>query len=440
MDASPAQRIAQLTGQARADARAIFDAAVAAVEPRAAVRAHLMRAGDALVVDGARIALAGRVVALGMGKASAAMAQEVEAILGDRLAGGVVVTKYGHGAPLARLRLLEAGHPLPDDAGVAASAELERAVAGLSDRDLVVVCLSGGASALMPAPRPPLTLADKQAVSRLLLGCGADIAAMNTVRKKLSRLKGGGLARACQPASVLTLAISDVLGDDWSVIGSGPTSPDPSTFADARAVVERFGIADRLPPAAAQLLARGCAGEIPDTPKDGDACFARATRCMLASNRQALDAAEAAARACGYRVERLAEPLRGEAQAAAAAFAERLLALGRAGGRSCLIAGGETTVTLGERHGRGGRNQEFALTCALAMAKADLERAGCSDGSPCSRAAPTAMTGPPMPRAAWSTAGRSRARSARSMTMPRPRGPSRATTPIRCSPRRAISS
>ncbi len=353
----------------RDHARAIFAAGVAAVEPRAAVLAHCRVDGEALIAGEARMPLGGRVVVVGAGKASAAMARGVEEVLGARISGGVIVTKHGHAVPLARMRLLEAGHPVPDAAGEHAAAEIERAVSGLTERDLVVVCLSGGASALMPAPRAGLTLADEQAVSSLLLASGADIAQMNTVRKKLSRLKGGGLARACAPASVLTLAISDVAGDDWGVIGSGPTTADGSTFADALAVCLRFDLLARLPPAVAGLIERGAAGLEPDALKPTDPCFARARRVMLASNRQAIEAAAAAARALGYEAVIASTRLVGEAAAASAAFTAEAgsISTGTGAGRVCLIAGGETTVTLGARPGMGGRNQEFALAAACAL-------------------------------------------------------------------------
>jgi hydroxypyruvate reductase len=343
----------------RADARSIFDAALAAVEPRAATRrwleANLQRAD-------------GRIIVVGAGKASAAMAQGVEDALGDRVAGGVIVTKYEHALPLKRIRLMESAHPVPDAAGERGASAIEQAVSGLSERDLVIACVSGGASALIPAPREGLALADKQEVSRLLLASGADIAAVNTVRKKLSRLKGGQLARACAPARVLTLAISDVVGDDWSVIGSGPTSPDPSTFADALGVCLRYGILEKLPPAARGMIERGAAGLEDDTPKPGDPLFARVSNVLLASNRQALDAAEARAGALGYEVVRELAPLTGEARQRGEAFAELLATMKSVGRPTCLLAGGETTVTLGPTPGRGGRNQEFALAAALEFA------------------------------------------------------------------------
>lgn len=357
---------------ARQILRSCFAAAVAAVEPAAAVRAHLRRDGARLCVGSWTHDLApdARVVVVGAGKASAAMAHAVEDILGDRISGGVVVVKHDHTAPLTHVRQLEAAHPVPDANGEAGACAIEAALDGLSARDLVIACWSGGASALLPAPRAGLTLADKQAVTRLLLASGGEIAALNAVRKHLSRLKGGQLARRAQPATVMCLAVSDVIGDDLATIGSGPFIADPSTFADVDAAVRRLGIAERLPPAVARLIVEGCAGIATETPKPGDPCFARVHHHLVASNALALQAAADAARAAGYRPVVWGQPLTGEARAAGATFASAALHHLMRGERVCLIAGGETTVTLGDDHGRGGRNQEFALAAAGVLAAA----------------------------------------------------------------------
>ena len=326
-----------------------FRSAIAAVEPAAAVRSALMLRGDWLQCGHWRHQLRGRIVVIGAGKASAPMAQAVEELLGNRIERGCVVVKYGHAADLARVRLLEAGHPVPDAAGEIATREIERAVHGLAAHDLVICCLSGGASALLPAPRPPLTLGDKQETTRKLLAAGVDIHAVNTVRKHLSRLKGGRLALACAPAAVLTLAISDVSDDDLAVIGSGPTAPDPSTDADAMAIIRKCLPLDAIPPAVLAALAK----PEPWTPKPGDHRLERVHHQIVASNRLAL--------AVAARDAVLAEPLHGEARLAAERFC---LHASRLPPGTCLAAGGETTVTLGEAPGLGGRNQEFALACA----------------------------------------------------------------------------
>lgn len=387
-----------------------FAAGVAAVEPAAAVRRHLVREGDALVLGAERLALADvdRVVVIGAGKASAPMAQAVEELLGTRVRGGVVVVKHGHGVPLRAVRLHEAAHPVPDAAGEAGARALETAVAGLGPRDLVLAVISGGASALMPAPRAGLTLADLQAVTRLLLASGAPIADMNAVRKHVSRLAGGQLARRVAPARLWTLVLSDVVGDDLAAIASGPTVPDPTTFADVAAIVGRHGFADRLPPAVAALLARGVRGEEPETAKPGEACFARACTAIVGSNRLALTAAAEAARVLGVEPVVIDAPLTGEARTAAAAFCRRALTIAAGAGRPrLLLAGGEVTVTLGERPGRGGRAQEFALAAALALSgnagisvlaagsdgsDGPTDAAGAfADGATCARAAARAL-------------------------------------------------
>ncbi len=338
-----------------------FQAAIAAVEPAAAVRAVLRREGEWLHCGTWRQRLpervSGRVVVIGSGKASAPMAQAVEAILGERITGGCVVVKYGHTAALERIPLREAGHPVPDTAGEAGAQAVEQAVLGLTADDLVICCLSGGASALLPAPRLPVTLADKQTVTRLMLASGAEIHAVNTVRKHLSRLKGGRLALACAPASVLTLVVSDVIGDDLSVIGSGPMAADPTTDTDALAVLLRHVPIEQIPLTVLAVLA----SEEPWTPKPGDPRLARVHHQIIASNALAL---AAAGRMKGQPSEKkviVAESLSGEAWQAAERFCRQAADL-PAG--SLLIGGGETTVTLGEQPGMGGRNQEFALAAA----------------------------------------------------------------------------
>jgi len=368
----------------RAHAREIFQTALAAVEPAAAVLAQVHITDGQLHVAGKTFPLDGaRIVVVGMGKASPAMAQAIEQLLGSRISGGVVITKYGHALPLKHLQVCESAHPVPDEAGVRAASLLEESVHGLRPQDLVICLLSGGASALMPAPRVGITLADKQAVARLLLSSGADITAMNTVRKKLSRLKAGGLVRACHPARLLCLAISDVIGDDWSIIGSGPTSPDPSTFAHAWRVVERFAIGDRLPPSVRALLTRGLDGQEAETLKPQDPALARVTNVLLASNRQAVAAAAACATRLGYLVTTEPSPMEGEARPQGEAFLGRVLADAAAGPEPrCRIAGGETTVTLGAGHGLGGRNQEIALAVGVALARLEASAAPSGSSAP----------------------------------------------------------
>jgi hydroxypyruvate reductase len=349
----------------------IFNAGLAAADPDAAVRRALRIEGDTLLCGGARVPLAevGDVILLGAGKASAVMARAVEALLGDRVTRGCVNVKTGHGVPLRRVRVHEAGHPTPDEAGVAGAREIARLAREAGPRDLVIFCISGGGSALMPLPVEGVTLAEKQALTRELLACGADIGEVNCVRKHVSQLKGGQLARLAHPARVLALILSDVIGDPLDVIASGPTAPDPATHADALAVLRKYGIESRAPEAALAHLRAGAAGQRPDTLKPGDPLFRNVTNVIVAGNALSVEAARRRAGELGYRPLVLTSCLEGEAREAArvlVAMARECLERGApATPPACLICGGETTVTL-RGQGRGGRNQEFALAAALA--------------------------------------------------------------------------
>ncbi len=348
----------------RALAQSLFSAAITAADPAYAIQQQLTRQGDDLVVGSWRhnIARCKRLVVIGAGKASARMASAVEKLLGDRIDAGVVVVKYGHTEKLKHIRQYEAAHPVPDEAGVAAVAELEQIVSGLGADDLVIACWSGGASALMPAPKTGLSLADKQAVTQALLASGADIAVVNAVRKHCSRLKGGQFARIIAPARVLCLAVSDVVGDDLATIGSGPFVADPTTFIAVQEHLTRWQVA--APAAVRQLIADGIAGRVPETPKANDPCFKHVHHHLVASNAQAVAASAEQARAAGYEPVVWQQPLVGEARAAGATFAAAAVRALDNKKRICLIAGGETTVTLGDKPGKGGRNQEFALAAA----------------------------------------------------------------------------
>jgi hydroxypyruvate reductase len=329
----------------------LFHTAVRAAHPAACLPPHLPPPP------------AGRLIVLAAGKAAGAMAEVAEAHYADlapeRLT-GAAVTRPGYARPTRRLPLTEAGHPMPDEASVAAA---ERALALADDAtadDLVLVLLSGGASANWTAPAKGLGLDEKQQVTRALLRSGAGIGAMNTLRKHLSRIKGGRLAARAFPAPVLTLAISDVPGDDPAVIGSGPTVPDPTTLADARAVAMQYRLP--LPQAARQLLS----DPANETPKPGDPAFARAEFRLIARPADAFAAAEAAVRAAGYECVFLGDGLEGEAREIADAHAALARELQAAGRRAVILSGGELTVTL-RGSGRGGPNQEYALALALAL-------------------------------------------------------------------------
>jgi len=344
----------------RAAARAIFDSALAA----AAVRPLVLRAVAAVTPP------AGRVVVVGAGKASGAMAAAVEEAWGERVTGGLVVVKDGHLAETRRVKLVEAGHPVPDERGAAAARDLLALALGAGDQDLVLTLISGGASALTPAPAPPITLGDKQVMTRLLLAAGADINQLNAVRKHCSVLKGGQLARAAAPARVAALLLSDVIGDPIDVIGSGPTAPDASTFGEALGILDRFDLRQRAPASVRERLERGVRGETAETPKPDDAIFERVVNVVIGNNQLVVAAAASRAAALGLAPHVLTRSLHGEARDAA----RELVALGGeiAAGRgpiappACLIAGGETTVTV-RGDGIGGRCQEFALAAALEL-------------------------------------------------------------------------
>lgn len=312
-----------------------------------------------------------RLRVIGAGKAAASLARGVEAVLGARIGDGLVVVKHGHGEALRHCRQLEAGHPLPDASSARAAAATFDFVGTPHPADLYLVLLTGGASALLASPATGLTLADKTAVTRQLVASGASIAEINVVRRHLSGIKGGQLARALAPAASITLAISDVPGDEPAAIGSGPTVPDPSTFADALAVLGRFRLEARIPPAALRHLRAGAAGGVAETPKAADAAFANARFAVLASISDAVAAACREARAAGYEVVAFEPCLEGDTHARAREFAGRLrmLAASRPPGAPplMLVAGGETTLEV-RGAGQGGRNQEFAVIVAQELA------------------------------------------------------------------------
>lgn len=331
---------------------ALFDAAVAAADPAQTI-------GDFLPGRPK-----GRTVVVGAGKASARMAAAFEAVWDGPL-DGAVVTSYGNGAPCARVSVLEAGHPLPDAAGLAAARRLLDTVTGLTRDDLVVALISGGGSALLPAPPAGMTLDDEIAVNKALLASGAPISAMNTLRKHLSAIKGGRLALAAHPARVVTLAVSDIPGDEPAFIASGPTVADAATRHDALAVVREYGL--ELPPAALAHLGT----EAADAPAPDDSRLAGNQVHVIASAALSLEAAAEEARRQGIAAAILSDAIEGEAREAGrlhAALAREVAARDRPFRKPVvLLSGGETTVTLGQDHGKGGRNTEFLLALALAI-------------------------------------------------------------------------
>lgn len=352
----------------------VATAAIEAVSPEPAMRAALSLDEDILTVDGREYNLAefDRILVLGAGKASASMAKTLEDMLGTRLHGGVVATKYDHGLALKKIVIMESGHPVPDHAGELASREILSIALGVGEKDLVFCLLSGGASAIVPAPRKPVTLADKQATTRTLLECGATINEINAIRKHLSAFKGGHFAKALEPATVISLIISDVVGDFLDVIGSGPTAPDESTFLDCQTILDKYALCGAIPDGVTEVIARGCAGEEPETLKEGDSCFDRVQNVIIAGNGMAVDGAGEAARELGYTPVVVDRAMEGEARD----VANRLIRMagdyckgrGTTPPPVCLLAGGETTVTI-KGNGLGGRNQELALAAAIAVSE-----------------------------------------------------------------------
>ncbi len=358
----------------RRAARQILDAAIRAVDPGEAIHHRLLRQGDALQIGEEVTYLSGirRIVVVGCGKAAAPMAVAVEEILGDRPTSGVVVTKYGHGQQTKRVRVLESGHPVPDQAGVEGSQAVLKALEGLSPEDLVIVLISGGGSALLPAPVDGVSLEEKQSLTKALLACGADIREMNTIRKHISKLKGGQLARAASPARVLALILSDIVGDPLDAIASGPTVPDPTTYADALAILDKYRIRDAIPRSILVHLEAGAAGKVPETPKPDDPLFTQVRNVMVASNIQALEAAAGEARLRGLTPMILSSSIEGETREVARVHAAVAREARTSGNPvqppACIISGGETTVTLRGK-GKGGRSQEFALAAAFDIAE-----------------------------------------------------------------------
>jgi hydroxypyruvate reductase len=342
----------------RKHALQIFRAALAASDPQEAVLRHLKFDGRVITAGRRRYSVKNfdRIQVIGAGKASAAMARAVERLLGRRIASGWINVKDGHTAHLRRIHQQECGHPLPDERGVEGARKMEEIARQAGPRDLLICVISGGASALTPAPVAPMSLSEKQELTKKLLASGATIHEFNTVRKHLSSFKGGQLAKLAYPATTIALILSDVIGDDLDVIGSGPTVGDRSTIADAQAVLAKYGIA--------QCVA------FHETPKPEDREFTRVQNIIVGSNEQAMDAASRKAKELGYRTMVLSTRIQGETREVAgvhAAIAQEILASGRPlRPPACILSGGETTVTI-RGAGLGGRNQEFVLAAAIAL-------------------------------------------------------------------------
>lgn len=364
-------RIRVPTSSAQPLLRKLITAGLEAADPYRAIVKTVSLRGQALHVGKRSYDLSryNRLLVVGAGKASARMAQAMESVLGTRLEGGFVVVKTGHSVLTKRIVVGEASHPIPNGAGRRASEHIRTLVHGLSPRDLVFVLLSGGASSLLPAPASGVTLADKQRTTRLLLRSGASIDEINIVRKHLSWLKGGGLALSTK-AAIVTLILSDVIGDDIATIGSGPTAPDSTTFADAIVVLHRYRIWGKVPVAVRRHLLQGRKGAVPETLKPGSRRLRQVHHAIIGNNRGMLHAVARSAKGAGLRPVLIEAAVTGEARIAAEHFvglAKYLMGHTHKFRRPiCLIAGGEPTVTV-TGHGKGGRAQEFAVAGAFQL-------------------------------------------------------------------------
>ena len=358
--------------QSKKDALAIFNAGVEAVDPAQAINKHCRLVNNRLTVGNKETDLSDfdRISVVGTGKASAAMAQAMEALLGDRLDSGIVLTKYYHALPLDKLQVVQAGHPVPDEQGFRGAQQIVQMLDKADEKDLIFFLISGGGSALLPYPYQGLTLEDKQEVTKILLDAGANIHEINALRKHLSHVKGGRLAQIAYPATLISLILSDVIGDDLDSIASGPTVPDRSTYEDCLNIMDKYRIFERIPPAAAEILQKGARGEIEETPKPGDPVFERTQDQIIGSNIMAVEAAARESEKLGYNTLVLSTFIEGETRDVAgvhASIAREILSSGNPVNRpACVLSGGETTVTIRGK-GMGGRNQEFVLAASIGI-------------------------------------------------------------------------
>jgi len=356
--------------RARKDALTIFRAGVKAVDPVHAIKTRVKLDGTRLIAGEKAYDLPDfdQVSVIGAGKASAAMARAMEEILGERLDSGLVITKYDHAVSLDKVQIIEAGHPVPDEAGFRGTRKIVQILERTDGKDLIFFLISGGGSALLPYPQEGLTLEDKQEVTKILLDAGANIHEINALRKHLSRVKGGRLARLAYPSTLVSLILSDVIGNDLDSIASGPTVPDHSTFEDCLNIMDKYKIFDRIPSAAAEIFKKGVRGELEETPKPGDPVFERTQNLIIGSSIMAVEAAAKKAAQLGFNTLILSTFIEGETRDVAgvhAAIAKEILSSGNPLKRpACVISGGETTVTIRGK-GKGGRNQEFSLAAAI---------------------------------------------------------------------------
>jgi hydroxypyruvate reductase len=356
----------------RRDAEVIFRAGLRAVDSKNAVARFLNKKGHVLRVVDSKYDLEAyeNIYVVGTGKASAAMAQAVEEILGERIKEGVVNVKYDHSLPLDVISVNEAGHPVPDEAGLEGTQEIVKLLEKAGEKDLVLCLISGGGSALLPYPAEGITLDEKKDLTKILLEIGATIHEINVLRKHASRVKGGRLARWAYPATLITLILSDVVGDDLDSIASGPTVPDRSTYTDCLRILQKYSAQAKIPKAVLYHFESGAQGQIEETPKVGDQAFLKTQNVIVASNSLALNAAKRKADELKYNSLILGSSIEGEARDVAldhVAVAKEILQSDQPVSKpACVISGGETTVTICGK-GKGGRNQEFVLAAAIAI-------------------------------------------------------------------------
>ncbi len=357
----------------RKDAENIFNAGLLSADPGKAMSRHLSLCENILMVADTPFDLAQfeEILVIGAGKACAAMAKELENILGSRITRGSINVKYDHLASLETIELVEAGHPIPDENGTKGAKKLFDLAANAHEKTLVFCLISGGGSALSPLPWDGISLAEKQETTKILLDCGARIHEINTIRKHISLIKGGRLAKAAFPATLISLILSDVVGDDLDIIASGMTVPDTGTFADCKNIIDLYDIALKLPENVLNHINKGCSGEIPETPKPKDPCFKKIKNLIIGNNFNTLIAARAKANSLGYNTLILSSLIEGETRDIAkmhAAIAKEVLNTGNPVTLpGCILSGGETIVTM-DHHGLGGRNQEFVLASAIEIA------------------------------------------------------------------------
>jgi len=358
----------------RGNAVKIFHKGLQAVEPGSAIKRSCKREGDNLFIGEKKYNLSDikNIFVTGAGKATAPMAAAIEDILGENITRGIINVKYGHTANLNSIRLIEAGHPVPDKNGIKGADEILNLAEGAGKNDLMLCLISGGGSALLVLPAKGITLKDKQDTIKILLSCGATIHEINTIRKHISKIKGGRLAKAAYPAGMVSLILSDVVGDDFDVIASGPSVPDPSTFEESINILKKYKILKFIPKAVVSHIRKGASGKVPETPKEGDKVFNNTYNLIIAGNMEAINASRQESKKMGYKTLVLSSMIEGETRDVAkvhTAIAKEILKTGNPlPPPACIVSGGETTVNI-TGSGLGGRNQEFVLAAAIDIAE-----------------------------------------------------------------------